>query len=928
MKVVLICKEDIVDINMETGNIHRSFLNHSIGHKDDDADAFGVRVFKDHVPVDLSGASCQAVFMAPDGTNIALTSYGTVNGNVAYVTLPQACYDIEGQFCLAIKLVGNGMTITVRIVDGIVEKTGTSGAVAPTDSVPTYQEIIAQFDEMVEATSAANECTAEIFDATKAYSAGDLLINDGELYRLTADHAENVTWANTSKVKTRFSDELGAVNDKIGNTALPTTAQTLTGAIAEHETDIVTVKNAIDYSTDSSKTAFYASNLYTYKFPFVAGKSYLIKIKLKTPNEWFTNTLINASTASEEYLYTKNISDNIIETITGSNYTISVREELDILFKPQYDAPLIVYYMGDNVIGHVITVEDVTEYNNACKKVHIPETGNGSSSTGFTSIKLFAGVQYFMDITNGSNDVVAFELTCSNSYTIDSDQTLERIFGGVISAGIENAKIPFILEHDFTLTVKNALATGVSDITYDIYASEETYAKYYEYIGDVSTLKGYKNVLLPLRTDIGQFYSIMGVNFEAGHTYILKFHSSEEITIDHISFSTFDGDASDYTFIENNVYDVYDFDGGTDYCYRFYCSLDAESLMLLIVDPDVSFEISIYEYKRMESGLFNKFINPVFSKRDTSDPTIWKGDDGYFYCIGSPWTDTNYGILRSSDLVEWENTGVYPFDSSVTDMFSTYTYGVWACQCIKIGGYWLMYIPLYAAGHQIIAVCKSRNPFGKFTFVSVLTDSIETGISDSIDPCVAIGEDNKIYMFFGSAGKIHRLLLTDDGLSAATGAVPVHVAGTSDPSDNREKIFEGSYLYFRNGYWYLFVSSGLFNTYNYKLKVGRSTSITGDFLDKAGNNMKAGNAETILSSSADYIYYGPGHNGEIFTDLSGKTYMLYHCHDKPSEYTFSHGSFTNIKSRMLFIQEIKWDSYGWPYFENGTVESSGKAPRL
>ena len=201
-------KQDIVDINLNTGNIFRSFLPHSIGYKDDDADRFGIRAFRDGEPVDLSGVSCQAIFMNPNGTNIALTSYGTVSGNVAYVTLPPACYDYEGQFCLAIKLVGGGVTGTVRIVDGTVTRTGASGAVAPTASVPTYQEILSTYDAMVAATSAANLAIAETFDATKAYPAGKYVINEGHLYRLTADHAANVTWANTSKVATNFGDDL------------------------------------------------------------------------------------------------------------------------------------------------------------------------------------------------------------------------------------------------------------------------------------------------------------------------------------------------------------------------------------------------------------------------------------------------------------------------------------------------------------------------------------------------------------------------------------------------------------------------------------------------------------------------------------------------------------------------------------------------
>lgn len=145
-----IYKVDIVDVELNNGNIYRSFLKHSIGSGDSAANRFGVRVFRDGEPVSLSGVTCEGFFRNGNGENIALTSYGTVSGNTAYVTLPQACYNYEGQFALAIKLIGGGVTGTMRIVDGVVDNTHTGGAVAPTSSVPTYQEILAVYDQMVE----------------------------------------------------------------------------------------------------------------------------------------------------------------------------------------------------------------------------------------------------------------------------------------------------------------------------------------------------------------------------------------------------------------------------------------------------------------------------------------------------------------------------------------------------------------------------------------------------------------------------------------------------------------------------------------------------------------------------------------------------------------------------------------------------------
>lgn len=140
--------QDIADIELNSGSLHRSFLNHSIGLDDAAANRFGVRVFRDGVAETLSGVTCQGFFRNANGENIALTSYGTIDGNVAYVTLPQACYNVEGMFTLAIKLVGGGVTGTMRIVDGAVDNTNTSSPVAPTGSVPTYQEVLSVFEQM------------------------------------------------------------------------------------------------------------------------------------------------------------------------------------------------------------------------------------------------------------------------------------------------------------------------------------------------------------------------------------------------------------------------------------------------------------------------------------------------------------------------------------------------------------------------------------------------------------------------------------------------------------------------------------------------------------------------------------------------------------------------------------------------------------
>lgn len=150
-----IYKEDIADIELKSGTIHRSFLGNSIGSGDKMANRFGVRLFRGGEPVSAESSTVTGVFMAPDGNRYAIseTSYpGSTgkDGNSAWVQLPEICYAVAGQFCLSIKLSGGSVEGTMRIIDGVVSETGETGAVVPTSTIPTTAEIIAAYEEAVE----------------------------------------------------------------------------------------------------------------------------------------------------------------------------------------------------------------------------------------------------------------------------------------------------------------------------------------------------------------------------------------------------------------------------------------------------------------------------------------------------------------------------------------------------------------------------------------------------------------------------------------------------------------------------------------------------------------------------------------------------------------------------------------------------------
>lgn len=112
-------REDIADIELTAGRVHRTFLNHPLGEGDAEADVFGVRVWRNGEAVNIATQSCTGYFIRADGTTEVING-GSASGNVALLTLPAACYAVEGNFQLAIQLTSGGKTKTLRIIDGTI----------------------------------------------------------------------------------------------------------------------------------------------------------------------------------------------------------------------------------------------------------------------------------------------------------------------------------------------------------------------------------------------------------------------------------------------------------------------------------------------------------------------------------------------------------------------------------------------------------------------------------------------------------------------------------------------------------------------------------------------------------------------------------------------------------------------------------------
>lgn len=134
---------DIVDIDLQCGTVHRSFINNSIGEGDVLANRFGVRLHRNGEMINAGGATCMGYFIRHGSGDTVVINGGAFSGSEVWVQLPASCYAIEGAFTLVIKLVGGGVTGTMRIVDGTVVDSMIGSPVDPGSAIPDISDLLA-----------------------------------------------------------------------------------------------------------------------------------------------------------------------------------------------------------------------------------------------------------------------------------------------------------------------------------------------------------------------------------------------------------------------------------------------------------------------------------------------------------------------------------------------------------------------------------------------------------------------------------------------------------------------------------------------------------------------------------------------------------------------------------------------------------------
>ncbi|KAK6071018.1 arabinan endo-alpha-l-arabinosidase a [Seiridium cupressi] len=286
------------------------------------------------------------------------------------------------------------------------------------------------------------------------------------------------------------------------------------------------------------------------------------------------------------------------------------------------------------------------------------------------------------------------------------------------------------------------------------------------------------------------------------------------------------------------------------------------------------------------------------------DPAlIQRTSDGVYFRFN---TGSLIGIWKSSALEgPWTYQGAAIPAGSIIDLAGNDD--LWAPDVQKVGDTYFLYYAVSTFGSQDSAIGYATSTTLEY---GSWTDHGTTGISSSsskaynaIDPnLIAVG--SSYYMNFGSFwNDIYQAPMASTAKTVASSSYQI----AYQPSGSHAQ--EGSFMYYRSGYYYLFWSEGICCGYDtskpatgaeYKIRVCRSTSATGGFVDSSGTSCTDGGGTTVLESHG--TVYGPGGQG-VIADSAHGTVLYYHYADTDigladSEYQFG----WNV---------VSWSS-GWP----------------
>jgi arabinan endo-1,5-alpha-L-arabinosidase len=266
-------------------------------------------------------------------------------------------------------------------------------------------------------------------------------------------------------------------------------------------------------------------------------------------------------------------------------------------------------------------------------------------------------------------------------------------------------------------------------------------------------------------------------------------------------------------------------------------------------------------------------------------------------------------IRCSTDLTAWTECG-HVFDAIPAWVIQAVpgVVGLWAPDISYFNNsYHLYYVgSIFGTNQSVIGLATNTtlNPADAAYAWVDRGEVLSSGLSDNfnaLDPNIIQDFDGSIWLNYGSFWtgiKQAQLDPLTGLLRSASSVYPLAARPNSSPP-----AVEAAFVVQHAKYYYLFVSFGLCcaaDPYksDYRIMVGRGSSVHGPFFDMNGTPMSQGGGSQLLAGS-DTQWNAPG-GQSVFTDpQTGETKIVFHSHRLPDGTPF------------LFVNSLTWNN-DWP----------------
>lgn len=272
------------------------------------------------------------------------------------------------------------------------------------------------------------------------------------------------------------------------------------------------------------------------------------------------------------------------------------------------------------------------------------------------------------------------------------------------------------------------------------------------------------------------------------------------------------------------------------------------------------------------------------------DPVMIR-QDGVYYVFA---TGRGISMWSSKDMQNWKKgkpVFIAPPEWAVKAV-PGFKGHIWAPDISYYNGLYYLYYSISTFGKNRscigVATNKTLNPASadyQWTDHGQVIESVPGRDEwNAIDPNLIVDEQKQPWLAFGSFWNGIKLVKLDaDARSIAQpqtwftlASVPRTRPGSDSTAGNG--AIEAPFIFKKFDYFYLFASydyccRGAKSTY--KMRIGRSKSLTGPYLDKDGKAMTQGGGTLLLEGNAEW--HGVGHNAVCTFD--GVDYLVFHGYD-------------------------------------------------